>query len=306
MDKRHENLDMVCFASKDQLDKDFPFKILRYSNSGLKQPMHLHEYIQIVYVLRGVCNHRIPGKSLTVSKGDIFVIAPNAPHSLNAIVDQEFEVVILDFDLSIVVDLVSPFSETLHQLLKYAGKEYADSSIYQPWLHIGNQKQTFVEQLLQDIQDEFDHREVGFEHSTLLNLAKLLILIDREYRKGMRKPPKQTSLIEQTPIEEVKRFINDNYSGDIPLEQGAFIANMAPAYFSQQFKKETGQNFVDFVNEVRIERAKELIRRDAHTITAIGFQVGFHHLSHFIRTFKKRSGITPTEYKKMYAGQHKH
>ncbi|WP_376774462.1 helix-turn-helix transcriptional regulator [Paenibacillus eucommiae] len=58
---------------------------------------------------------------------------------------------------------------------------------------------------------------------------------------------------------------------------------------------------MDFVNEVRIERALELIRRNAHTITQIAFQVGFHHLSHFICTFKKRTGITPSEYKKTFS-----
>lgn len=303
MDNGEDIRDIYCYKSKDQLSRNFPFKIVRYSSNELKQPMHTHDYTQIAYVLRGVCNHQLLGKSLTVSKGDIFLIAPEAPHSLNAIADQEFEVVLLDFVPSIVGDLLSPFSNSLNQLLQHSGQDYEISSIYHPWLHIGNQKQGLVEKLLQDIQDEFEHREVGYEHSILLNLAKLLILIDREYRRGMRMPVKQPALAEQTPIEEVKRYIYDNYSGDIPLEHGAFIANMAPAYFSHQFKKESGQTFVDFINEVRIERAMELIRRDNHTITGIGFQVGFHHLSHFIRTFKKRCGITPTEYKKMFSNQ---
>ncbi|MCU6712174.1 AraC family transcriptional regulator [Paenibacillus sp. J5C_2022] len=301
MEMREEKRDVPCFESKQQLNRDFPFKIIRYSSSELKQPMHTHDYTQIAYVLKGVCNHQVPGKSLTVSKGDIFVIAPDAPHSLNAIAEQEYEVVLLDFVPSIVGELLQPFSGSLPLLLEHSGEHYSLSGSFPSWLHIGNRKQPFVEQLLQDIQDEFEHREVGYEHAILLSLAKLLLLVDREYRRGQRKPAKQPAIAERTPIEEVKRYIYDNYSGDIPLEHGAFIANMAPAYFSHQFKKETGQTFVDFINEVRIERAKELILRGTHTITAIGFQVGFHHLSHFIRTFKKRCGVTPTEYKKMFA-----
>lgn len=292
-------MEMPFFQSKDQLSRDFPFKIIRYTSNALKQPLHIHEYIQIAYVLRGVCNHQLRGKSLTVSRGDIFIISPGIEHSLSAIEDKEYEIVLLDFMPFLVSEQLQPFSETIHPFLQQSEVEVT-SSLHQPWLHISKNKQMLVEQLLQDTQDEFEYREVGYEYSVRINLIKLLILIDREYRKTMRKPKRQPALADQHPVDEVKRYIYHNFSQDIPLEHGALIANMSPAYFSHMFKKETGQTFVDFINEVRIEQAMELIRRDTHTITQIGFQVGFHHLSHFIRTFKKRTGITPTEYKKTF------
>ncbi|ALS28641.1 AraC family transcriptional regulator [Paenibacillus cisolokensis] len=291
-------MEIAYFQSKDLLNEEFPFKILRYTSTSLKQPLHTHEYIQIAYVLRGMCNHQLRGKSLKVSRGDIFIISPGVVHSLSAIDDKPYEVVLLDFMPFLVRDYVKPFSSTLLALLQPS--EGRSDSRQQPWLHIAKGKQLLVEQLLQDIQDEFEHREAGFEFSVRISLVKLLILIDREFRKSRRNPARQPALADQHPIDAVKRYIYDNYSQDIPLEHGAMIANMAPAYFSHMFKKETGQSFVDFMNEVRIERAMELIRQGTHTITHIGYQVGFHHLSHFIRTFKKRTGITPTEYKKTF------
>ncbi|MCQ6560676.1 AraC family transcriptional regulator [Paenibacillus mendelii] len=292
-------MDTHYFRSRDQLSQEFPFKILRYTSQLLKQPLHTHEYIQIAYVLKGVCNHQLRGKSLTVSRGDIFVISPGTEHGISAIEDKEYEMVLLDFMPILVRDqLKPPFSDTLLPLLQQP--EDSKNSPLHLWLHISKSKQLLVEHLLQDIQDEFEHREAGYEFAVRISLIKLLIMIDREFRKGRRKPARQPSLANQHPIDEVKRYIYDNFSQDIPLEHGAMIANMAPAYFSHIFKKETGQTFIDFMNEVRIERAMELIRQDSHTITHIGFQVGFHHLSHFIRTFKKRTGITPTEYKKTF------
>jgi AraC-like DNA-binding protein len=287
------------FHSKRQLNKDFPFKIFRYSSQKLKQPMHVHDYIQVAYVLKGVCNHQFRGKSLNVSRGDIFIIAPGVEHSFSAVQDKEYELVLIDFLPFLISEQLKAFSDTLNPYLDPMLKDDLPVTP-QPWLHIGKNKQLLVEQLLQDIQDEAEHREIGYEVSIRISLAKLLILIDREYRIVKRKPARELLSADQQPIDEVKRYISDNFSQDIPLEHGAFIANMAPAYFSHIFKKETGQTFVDFVNEVRIERAMELIRRDQHTITQIGFQVGFHHLSHFIRTFKKRTGLTPTEYKKTF------
>jgi AraC-like DNA-binding protein len=291
---------MPYLQSKSQLNKEFPFKIFRYSSHQLKQPMHMHDYIQIAYVLKGMCNHRFRGKSLTVSRGDVFNIAPGIEHSFSSIEDQEFELVLIDFLPVLISEQLKPLTDTLNPLFYPSKDNDMVSSMLQPWLHIGKGKQLLFEHLLQDIQDEYEHREIGYEYSIRITLTKLLLLIDREYRKTKRKKAKQPALADQKPIDEVKRYINDNYSQDIPLEHGAYIANMAPAYFSHIFKKETGQTFIDFVNEVRIERAMELIRRDTHTITQIGFQVGFHHMSHFIRTFKKRTGITPTEYKKTF------
>lgn len=287
---------------KDRLQEDFPFKILRYNSNGLKQPLHMHDYIQIAYVWKGMCNHRFRGKSLTVGKGDIFVIPPGMEHSLNAIEGKEFELILLDFLPFLVHDQLKPFSESLYRHLD--SYDAGNSTEWlQPWLHIGKDKQLLVEQLLLDIQDEFEHREEGFEFSIRINLVKLLILIDREFRRSA-KPQSHAQTVRlrpSRPFEDVIRYVYDNYSQDIPLEQGAYLANMTPAYFSHMFKKETGQTFVEFLHEVRIERAMELIRQDVHTMTQICFQVGFRHLSHFIRTFKKRTGLTPTEYKKSFA-----
>lgn len=207
---------MSYLQSKSQLNKDFPYKIFRYFSHLLKQSLHIHDYIQIAYVLIGRCNHQFRGKSLTVSRGDFFIIASGIEHSFSSIEDNEFELVLIDF-----LPLLYPPEDT--ELV---------SSMLQPWLHIGKSKQLLFEHLLQDIQDEFEHREIAYEYSIRITLAKLLLLIDREYRKAKRKPARQPALTDQQPMDEVKRYINDNYSQDIPLEHGAFIANMAPVYFS--------------------------------------------------------------------------
>lgn len=289
------------FHSHAQQDPSFPFAILRYTSQQLNQPMHVHEYIQIVYVLRGVLHHQLRGKRLKASRGDLFIIPRRTEHRLCAIEGTDFEAAVIDFMPSLVESYMKPYLDTLHPLLEQLRIDQPLSADYQPWIHLGKDKQAFVEQLLQDTLEEYEQREVGYKPSILLNLARLLILIDRHSRRAKRRTAaSRAAEAEGNPIEAVKRFIYDNYSADIPLEQAAFVANMAPAYFSHQFKKETGQTYVEFLNEVRIERAMELIRRDTHTITSIGFQVGFRHLSHFIRTFKKRCGITPTEYKKTF------
>ncbi|MFD2334310.1 helix-turn-helix domain-containing protein [Cohnella sp. GCM10020058] len=293
----NEDLDMPLFQGRDELNRDFPFKIFSYDSPHLKQNLHMHDYVQIAYVRHGMCNHQMLGKSLTVSQGDLFIITPGTGHSISAVEDRTFELIMADFLPELLEGHLGPMEDTLKRYLT-PGLASAPYS----WLHVGKQRQPLVLQLLQDMQDEYDHKEVGYQFAIRLSLLKLLMAADREYRAVRRKPGRQTAAAEREPIEEARRYVHDNYSQDIPLEHGAYIANMAPAYFSHMFKQVTGQSFIDYVNEIRIERAKELIRRQSLTVTQIGFQVGYHHLSHFIRTFKKRTGITPTEYKKTFGG----
>lgn len=287
------------FLFKDQLTDDFQFKFIRHKGSNHRQLLHMHDYIQIAYVIRGVVMHHFCDKTLTVGKGDLFIIPPGRAHCINTIDGKQCEFVLLDFMPAFLGDHLKPFSRSLFQHVVQFEKSGTPSEWLQPWLHISQDKQLLVEQLLQDIQEEVEAREEGYEFSVQINVIKLLILIDREFRKTERL---RQSAAGQRPqyqqFQEVIRYIQEHYGQDIPLEQAAVIANMTPAYFSHLFKKSTGQTFVEYLHEVRIERAKELIRIGAHTMTQICFQVGFRHLSHFIRTFKKRTGMTPTDYKK--------
>jgi YesN/AraC family two-component response regulator len=291
----NEEKEIPYFQSRRLLNKDFPFKIFRYSSQLLKQTLHTHDYVQIAYVLKGMCNHTMLGKSLTVSRGDLFIITPGTGHSFSAIEAKEFELLLIDFAPDLLDRQFGPLEDLLKPYLAPGPHPVAHS-----WLHIGKNRQPLLVQLLQEMQDEIESKEIGYEYSIRLTLIKLLMVVEREYRRMERKPDRQSMASSLQPIEEVRRYIHDNYSQDIPLEHGAYIANMAPAYFSHVFKKVTGQSFIDYVNEVRIERAMELINRRLLTITQIGFQVGYRHLGHFIRTFKKRTGMTPTEYKKTF------
>jgi AraC-like DNA-binding protein len=285
---------------KDDFLKDFPFVMRRYNSRTMKQPLHKHDYIQIAYVLRGVCHHHLRGKALVVGKGDIFIISPGMEHSIHGIPDQEYEMVILDFLPPFVHAQLTDVSETLYRMLQNSDQSDSMSSLLQPWLHISQSKQPLVELLLQDIQDEFERRDEGFAFSIQINLIKLLILIDREYRQSNHKSEPPSAVANQNPIELSVRYVQEHFGQDIPLEAAAGIAKMTPSYFSHRFKKETGRSFIKFLHKVRIDRAMELIGRGEHTITQIALQVGFRQLSHFIRTFKKTTGLTPTEYKKSF------
>ncbi len=98
-------------------------------------------------------------------------------------------------------------------------------------------------------------------------------------------------------INMVKHYIQDNYAENIRLKDLAEKFYINTAYLGQLFKKETGSSFSRYLNEIRIEKAKELLRRTDLHIYQIAEKVGYGNSDYFIIKFKEFEGCTPLEYK---------
>ena len=99
-------------------------------------------------------------------------------------------------------------------------------------------------------------------------------------------------------FDEITQMINANYSDDLYLDIIADKFNITPEYLSTYFKKHAGINITTYINNVRIEQAKELICATTLPIKDIGEKVGFANVNTFIRIFKNITGTTPGKFKK--------
>lgn len=98
-------------------------------------------------------------------------------------------------------------------------------------------------------------------------------------------------------IEKAESFLKNNYMKDISLDDISRYCNISTYYFSKLFKQETGENYVEYLNRIRIEHAKQMMNESDKSIKEICFSVGFSDPNYFSRAFKKYEGISPTEYK---------
>jgi transcriptional regulator GlxA family with amidase domain len=99
-------------------------------------------------------------------------------------------------------------------------------------------------------------------------------------------------------LARVKRYFEDNLSEPFSVETAARIACLSEKYFSTFFHRKTGVRFKEWVNAVRIERARQLIDERNRSVTDVAFDVGFQDLRTFERAFKRNSSMTPLAYKK--------
>jgi two-component system, response regulator YesN len=93
------------------------------------------------------------------------------------------------------------------------------------------------------------------------------------------------------------KYIKENFNKDISLETIATNAYITPGYFSKLFKLETKQNFTEYLNNYRIEKAKKMLKQIDLKIYEVSENVGYHDYKYFSYNFKKITGYSPQEYR---------
>lgn len=118
--------------------------------------------------------------------------------------------------------------------------------------------------------------------------------------KDLAKEYKNRNITEEANSNEVievaKRFIEEHYSEDISLYDVAKYVNMNGSYFSRFFKQKMGMNFLDYLTEFRINKAKEIIHEGNFKVSDLGMKMGYKNPSYFGKIFKEATGYTPRNY----------
>ena len=98
-------------------------------------------------------------------------------------------------------------------------------------------------------------------------------------------------------IQRALEFIREHYLKDLSLQDAADYVNMSRNYFSEQFKRHTGMNFIDNLIHLRIQHAKRLLRTTSLRVYEVGMRSGFNSTKHFLKLFKRKVRCTPAEYR---------
>lgn len=120
-------------------------------------------------------------------------------------------------------------------------------------------------------------------------LASLTTCLARSVEKT------QTNLSSET-VQKAIAFIQDNYHDDLTLSKVAGVVYLSPYYFSRLFKRTTGMNFTRYLTKVRIDAAKQLLKKGDRTVKEIAMEVGYTDPRYFSSVFKKVVGVSPSDY----------
>jgi len=144
--------------------------------------------------------------------------------------------------------------------------------------------------------DKKENYKVAIKTSLINILFCLLNSMDTSIDSFREMYNKQISDIQR--IQPLLIYIKDHIDSDIPIDHAIKQCNMSESYFCHFFKRVVGTTFTEYVIDVRIDRAKELLQQHHLGCEEIAYTVGFQNYTYFYRCFKKRTGISPKTYLK--------
>ncbi len=111
--------------------------------------------------------------------------------------------------------------------------------------------------------------------------------------------------IRTSPLKAAKNYIDEHYAENVTLTDVANYVAFSPSHFSRYFKKETGENFINYLNKVRVEKAKSLLVNTRFKVHEICKMVGYIAPMYFYKVFKQHTGYTAQEYRNIHLKENK-
>jgi AraC family transcriptional regulator of arabinose operon len=247
---------------------------------------HSHKKYEIYYLLQGERIYFINDRLHLAQKGDMVLINPHVLHSTSSTVVPEYERILIQFRPGFITpEMLEPEAD----LLPFA----QGSGI----VRFSEKEQQAVEQLLREMVEECENLPQGCIPCVRSLMVKLLIMI---HRAGLRKGADDQNNVRymNDKVAQVAAYINEHYKENLNLERLAKEFYISPFYLSRIFKNETGFNFREYLQLVRITEAQRRLRETKERVPAIAEATGFEHLAHFYKTFKKVVGTSPLQYRK--------
>ncbi|MCI8308222.1 MAG: AraC family transcriptional regulator [Lachnospiraceae bacterium] len=255
--------------------------------TGHNPPYHRHDVYEIYLFIRGNAKMYIEQNCYKFSPGDFIVIGPDKLHR-NIVTDNTpYERIGIYFPENILKTLSSEQTD-LADLFRL--RSHDNSGIIR--LSSYNLKE-YIRITDRYIQTR-NSNESGCELMSLCIMMELLLLTNRLY--GISKTKKYDNIMPRIVIDSMK-YIDENINSELTLDKISVSINYSPNYISSEFKKHTGLSLREYILDKRIEYAKKLLVEGKNVSDACLLS-GFNDYSNFIRSFKKKTGISPGHYTK--------
>ena len=150
------------------------------------------------------------------------------------------------------------------------------------------------------IRERYQNEQLSFIENiqSKLSFNKLISAIKDYYQQLFLKIQLLSGLRESQEITKIKQYINERYNENITLEQLADYIGMNAAYLITFFKKETGQNFKNYLTIVRMKEALRLLNSTDLKSYELASRVGYNDPKQFRKKFKEIFGVSPQQYRR--------
>lgn len=256
-----------------ETERELPFCAVTIGESRPQSTIHrpagISDY-QLLYTRSGVGRVRIKEKEFEVCAGDIFILPPFVPHEYR------------------------PKSEGWNTLwITYNGKSAKLSFPFRADIRKYGEFESFYNKIKRG------KNHVDWRKKTSAALYELLLVLWG--CNGITEPKESEKMPD---VSVAVQYISEHYHETVELSKLAELAGLSEGHFCRVFKQYTHMRPVEYVTNLRIERAKDLLLQEPRiNVTRIAHQTGFISPSYFSKTFKSKTGMTPEAYRKQKSAE---
>lgn len=245
--------------------------------------IHHHDFFEISIILQGESLYLIDNEWQTVRSGDILLFNPGVDHAEK--------------------QLLNTYSHQLHigiRNFKLHGLAQNHFPTTQSLLSMQDSQLKIFDKAWQLIE-EFNQQQTNFNLMGKALVMEMMILILRILEKKERLSDEtqasQNDRMHQV-VQLIMTYMENNYAKDISIEQLATLYYVSPTYLSKIFKDLTGFSPINYLIQIRLKKAHELLTTDDLTVKEVAKAVGYEDAYHFSKSFKKHFGTSPSLVKK--------
>lgn len=262
------------------------FIVLNHPNAKFDYPVHYHSDYEINLVMDTYGTRTVGDSEEEFNTLDLIMIGPNIPHAWKGEVVEGNHVVTIQFSDKLLNFPI--LGKRLFSSIKQLLIESQHGISFSEQIQLLMKDKTLKLTKMQGFHTVLEFFSILYE----LSIADRRILVSNQYDT---KDTVRTS--KSRRIAKVCEYIDKNIEEPIRLGDVAQLVSMSESAFSHFFKKKTNCTFIDYVTNLRIARACQLLSETTYTVAEICYTCGFNNLSNFIRIFKKKKGSTPQEYR---------
>lgn len=265
---------------------DVPFRVQSESLKYFYDKFHFHPQCQITYIEKGLGTYIIGDAVGRFSSGQVFVLGANLPHVFKC--DEIY---------------FSDFSPGVSSTTVFFNQNFFNDELYLlSELSLFN---TFV----QEIKGGISYSKIGIEAEfeklkNAVGFNRILVFLEiigylcsnKTEIKELLNKKKKFDQVKNDKIERVYEFTLNKFKTRIKIEETANLINLTTNAFCKFFKQQTGQSYISFLNEIRINHACSLFLSSNLDVASVAFESGFNNLSNFNRQFTQKQKVSPKKY----------
>ncbi len=246
-------------------------------------PLHWHNSVEIIYVLKGMVNISIDTDNYSIFENEIEIINTNESHRIHS--DEDNLVLIFHIDSS----FLEKYYKDIYNIFFYTNTSKEDSQEGEEYL--------ILKKLLAEILCEMVQRQEDYDEEIESIVIKLLFHIINNFHY-LISGEGDLSKEQFDRYHRISKYIFSNYNNNITLQDIAKKEFLSPDYLSHDFKNATGYSFTDLLNLTRVEEAMKLLLDSNMSLTEISEEVGFSHTRYLNKHFKNYYHLTPLQFRR--------